>query len=135
MNRILRSPSHVLPQTIRLVLLVTVRKRFGDGVNKLGSTGSSVIVGRNVAVNVGRGVTVAICVPASAVVDASAVLMTNRFAVFVGCNENGVAVGFGEETGVGVPRNGREIGGSPLQLARTETSIRINKNLFIKPLQ
>ena len=49
-KRIVRSPSQVLPHTIWLVLFVTERKRFGDGVNKLGSIGSRVIVGRMVAV-------------------------------------------------------------------------------------
>ena len=135
MNRIVRSPSHVLPQTIKLVLLVTVRKRLGEGVNKLGSIGSSVMVGRKVAVDVGGGVFVASCVPAAGVVDGSDVLMTNRSAVFVACREKGVAVGCSEETGVGVPKNGSEMGGSPLQPVRMEINRIKNKNLFIIFLQ
>jgi hypothetical protein len=88
-----RAPSQVLPQTIKPVLLWTDRKILGDGVNKLGSIGSRVIVGRIVAVKVGAGVLVARGVPVGGVVDGSAVLITNRFGVLVAGRENGVAVG------------------------------------------
>jgi len=89
-----------------------------------------------VAVNVGSAVSVGSGVPVPGVVEDSAVLITNKFGVFVGCSEKGVAVGAGEliTTGVGVCRNGMEIG-SPLQPARREISKEKNKNLFIAPLQ
>jgi len=100
--------------------------------------GSIVIVGRMVAVNVGTrvGVSVVRGVPMPGEAEASAVLITNKFGVFVACNEKGVAVGCGEliTTDVDVCKNGMEIG-SPLQPARRETSKEKNKNLFIAPLQ
>ena len=67
--------------------------------------------------------------------DGSAVLITNRFGVFVGSKENGVAVGLGEATAkdVGVWRKGMEMG-SPLQLDKRETNRIKNKDLFIIPL-
>jgi hypothetical protein len=88
-----------------------------------------------VAVYVGSGVLVAgsCVVPGGSVEDGSAVLITNRFGVFVGCKENGVAVGLGEATEVGVCRKGMDTG-SPLQLDRRETNRIKNKDLFITPL-
>ena len=65
--------------------------------------------------------------------DGSAVLITKRFGVFVGCNENGVAVGLGRADAVGVCRKGIDTG-SPLQLDRRETNRIKNKDLFITPL-
>jgi hypothetical protein len=105
-------------------------------VNKLGSTGSRVMVERLVGVNVGNGVLVISGVPVGGVVDGSAVLMTNKLGVFEACNEKGVAVGLGEPTGAetGVCRNGIDRGGKPLQLARS-TSIKTENNFFIIPHQ
>ena len=97
-----RAPSHVLPHTIWLVLLCTVINTLGEGVNRLGSTGSSVIVGRMVAVKVCVGVSVTAGVPVGGVVVGGWVFNTNRFGVKVGCKENGVAVGPGELVTVGV---------------------------------
>ena len=71
----------------------TARNRFGEGVNRLGSTGSSVMVDRKVGVNVGNGVSVTCGAPVPAVVVGAAVLMTNKFGVKVGFKEKGVAVG------------------------------------------
>ena len=137
-NRIERSPSQVLPHTIKFVLLCTVRNRFGEGVNKLGSIGSRVMVGRKVGVNVGTrvfvGVGGGVPVPVKGVAEDSAVLITNKSGVLVSGKENGVAVGAGELTGVGVCKNGMETG-SPLQLAKRETNKEKNKNLFMRPLQ
>jgi len=117
------------------VLLDTVRKRFGDGVKRLGSMGSSVMVGRQVGVADGKEVFVSSGVPLGRVpvTVAPAVLITNRFGVLVASNEKGVAVGFGEETGVCVCRKGMEMG-SPLQPARRERIKETNRNLFITPL-
>jgi hypothetical protein len=125
----------VLPHTIKVVLLFTLRKRFGEGVNKRGSIGSRVIVERMVAVNVGKGVFVGgSCVsPSASVVEGSAVLITNKFGVFVGCKENGVAVGLGDATGAGVCKNGME-SGNPLQPVRREINKKKYLNLFITPL-
>ena len=114
------------------MLFVTERKIFGDGVNKLGSIGSSVIVARIVGVLVGSGVFVAgsCVVPGGRVADGSAELITNKFGVLVGGKENGVAVGLGEALGTWVCRNGMETG-SPLQLDRRETKRRKNKSLLL----
>lgn len=126
---------HVLPQTIWLVFLITERNRFGEGVNRLGSIASSVMVGRNVAVKVGTDVFVTGGVPVGGVVVASAVLITKRSTVLVGSREKGVAVGWGDVITwpAGVCRNGIEIG-SPLQPARREISNKPNNDLFITPL-
>ena len=112
---------------------------LGEGVNRLGSIGSSVIVGRNVGVKVGTRVLVGggVPVPVNGVPEDSAVLITNKLGVLVAGNvgnEKGVAVGAGEFAGAGVCKNGIEIG-SPLQPARRETNKEKNKNLFMKPLQ
>jgi len=106
------------------VLLFTERKILGEGVNKLGSIGSNVIVARVVAVKVGRGVFVAgsWVSPGASVAEGSAVLITNKSGVFVCGKENGVAVGLGEAAGACVCRNGIETG-SPLQLDRRETTV------------
>lgn len=130
------SPWQVLPHTTWVVLFVTVRNRFGDGVNRLGSMGSSVIVGRNVAVNVGTGVSVTSGVPVERVLVGCCVLMTNKFGVKVVGSANGVAVGCGElmACGAGVCRNGILMG-SPLQPDRREISNRKNKDFFITPLR
>ncbi len=101
--------------------------------------GSSVIVGRNVGVNVGTRVFVGggVPVPVNGVPEDSAVLITNKLGVFVAGtvgNEKGVAVGAGEFTPEGVCKNGMEIG-SPLQPANRETNKEKNKNLFMRPLQ
>ena len=87
-----RAPSHVLPHTICSVDLWTDKNKLGEGVNKLGSIGSSVIVGRIVGVKVGKGVFVITGVPVGGVVVGSAVLITNKSGVCVAGNPNGVAV-------------------------------------------
>jgi hypothetical protein len=125
-----RAPSQLLPQTIWSVERWTVRNKLGEGVNKLGSTGSSVMVGRNVGVSVGSGVSVMSGVPLGGVVVNSSVLSTNRSGVNVGSNEKGVAVRAGGGVGVGVPRNGIETG-SPLQPERRKIRIRTGFNFFI----
>jgi hypothetical protein len=79
------------------------------------------------------GVTVFSGVSVPGVVVGGSVLMTNRFGVFVGCNEKGVAVGCGEDVAVGVCRNGMEIGGSPLQPVRRKIDIKMTKDRFIIP--
>ena len=108
--------------------LVTVRNRLGEGVNKLGSIGSSVIVGRMVGEKVGSGVSVISGVPVGGVVVGSAVLITNRSGVCVGGSPNGVAVGAGVPVGVDVPRKGIE-NGNPLHPERREI-ITITTMLF-----
>ena len=109
---------------------------MGEGVNKLGSRGSSVIVGRNVGVNVGSGVDVIVGsdVPVPGVSVGSSVLSTNKSGVFVGSREKGVGVEPGGLVGVGVPRNGIETG-SPLQPERRKTRIRTRFRFFIRPLR
>jgi hypothetical protein len=104
------------------VLLWTVRNIFGEGVNRLGSIGSSVMVERKVAVNAGTGVSVIRGNPVGGVFVAGEVLMTNRSGVLEAGNENGVAVGAGELVTVGVWRKGIEIG-SEEQPERMETKI------------
>jgi len=116
-----RAPSHVLPHTIWLVFLWTERNRFGEGVNRLGSIGSSVIVGRVVEVKVGEGVSVMMGVPVGGVVVGADVLITNKSGVLEACNAKGVAVGCGGLVGVGDCKNGIETGKEE-QPARMETS-------------
>src|SRR5512134_681750 len=111
-----RAPSQLYPQTIRSVERWTVRNRFG-------ATGSSVMVGRNVGVNVGCGVSVTSGVPVGGVVVGSIVFSTNKFGVCVESNEKGVAVRAGGLVGVGVPRNGIETG-SPLHPERRKIMMR-----------
>jgi len=65
---------------------------LGEGVKKIGSIASSVIVGRIVAVNAGVAVFVTMGVPVEGVVVGGKVLSTNKSGVFVGSNEYGVAV-------------------------------------------
>ena len=75
---------------------------FGEGVNRLGEMGSSVIVERKVEVKIGMGVSVftgALINPVGVVV---AVLMTKRSGVLEAGNAKGVAVGAGELVTVGV---------------------------------
>ncbi len=60
---------------------------LGDGVKKIGSIGSSVIVGRIVAVNSGVGVSVTRGVPVDGVLVAARVLSTNKSGVFVAGKE------------------------------------------------
>lgn len=119
-----------------MVLFVTDRKRFGDGVNKLGSIGAIVMVGRNVTVKVGTGVSVTSGVPVEGVLVGPWVLMTNRLGVKVVGSANGVAVGCGEliVCGAGVFRNGILMG-RPLQPDRMESKSRKDKNFFITPLR
>ena len=88
-----RAPSHVLPQTNWLVLLCTDMNKFGEGVKRLGSTGSSVMVGRLVGVNVVVGVKVNSGVFVSGVVVGSCVLIAKRSGVLEAGKPNGVAVG------------------------------------------
>src|SRR6186997_1639325 len=105
MNRIERSPAQVPPQTSWLVFLCTFKKRLGDGVKRVGSSGSSVIVGRKVGVNVGTAVSVTIGVPVEGVVVGPSVLITNKSGVLLDSNggrEKGVAVGCGGTTAAGV---------------------------------
>ena len=106
---------------------------FGEGVNRLGSIGSSVIVGRMVAVKVCVGVLVISGVPVGGVVVGACVFSTNKFGVNVGCNENGVAVGGGGLVGVGDWRNGIETG-SEAQPARRETITATKNNFFMNHL-
>jgi hypothetical protein len=112
----------------------TVRKILGEGVNRLGSTGARVIVGRNVGVKVGSGVGVSVGsgVPVPGVPVGSSVLSTNRSGVFVGPSEKGVAVGAGELVSVGVPKKGIETG-SPLHPESRKIRIRTRLNFFIRP--
>jgi len=113
--------------------LWTVRNKLGEGVNKLGSIGSSVMVGRVVGVNVGKGVSVRSGVPVGGVVVGSGVLITNKSGVCVAGKPNGVTVGPTVFTGVGVCRKGMEIG-KPAQPERREIITIIKINLFISPL-
>jgi hypothetical protein len=106
---------------------------LGEGVNKLGSIGSSVMVARTVGVKVGRGVSVMIGVPVGGVVVGCRVLITNKSGVFEAGNPNGVAVGAGVFTIVGVCRNGSEIG-KPEQPERREIITIIKIDLLISPL-
>jgi hypothetical protein len=124
----------VLPHTIWLVERWTERNRLGEGVNNVGSSGSSVIVGRNVGV--GIGVSGIWDVPSPGVVDDSGVLSSKRSGVNVGAKENGVAVccGMGVGEGPAVPRNGMETG-RPLQPERRKIRIRRTFNFFIRPLR
>jgi hypothetical protein len=92
------------------------------------------MVERAVGVKVGNGVFVGCTVPAASVVVGAEVLMTNKFGVNVGCSEKGVTVGCGGLTCVAVCKKGRETG-NPLQPVSTDTSIAIEINLFITPLQ
>ena len=132
-NLIDRAPSQVLPQTIWSVDLWTVKNRLGEGVNKLGSIGSSVMVALMVGVKVGRGVSVMIGVPVGGVVVGCGVLITNRSGVFEAGNPNGVAVGPAVFTVVGVCRNGSEMG-KPEQPERREIITIIKIDLLISPL-
>lgn len=75
---------------------------MGDGVNKLGLIGSSVMVARNVGVNVGSGVSVTIGVSVNGVVVGGRVLRINKSGVLVGSSEYGVTVDAGEPVGTGV---------------------------------
>ena len=106
---------------------------MGEGVNKLGSIGSSVMVGRVVGVKVGKGVSVRSGVPVGGVVVGSGVLITNKSGVCVAGKPNGVTVGPSVYTGVGVCRKGSEIG-KPAQPDRREIITIIKINLFISPL-
>ena len=73
---------------------------FGEGVNRLGEIGSSVIVARKVGVN-GSGVSVLSATLFSPVEVGEEVLITNRSGVLEAGSANGVAVGTGEPVGVG----------------------------------
>lgn len=66
--------------------------RLGEGVKNIGSIASRVIVGRIVAVNVGKGVSVTRGVPVDGVVVGGNVLSTNKSGVLVGSSANGVTV-------------------------------------------
>src|SRR3990172_3823215 len=109
-NRMDRAPSQVLPQTIWSVERCTVRNRLGEGVKRLGSIGSSVIVGRMVGVKVGGGGSVTRGGPVAGVVVGACVLITKRSGVCVAGSPKGVAVGWGRFVCVGVPRKGIESG-------------------------
>ena len=101
-------------------------------MNKLGSIGSSVMVGRRVGVKVGRGVSVTIGVPVGGVVVGCGVLTTNKSGVYEAGNPKGVTVGPNVFTGVGVCRNGSD--GNPLHPERREILTRIKMVFFIKHL-
>ena len=101
-------------------------------MNKLGSIGSSVMVGRMVGVKVGKGVSVTSGVPVGGVVVGCRVLITNKSGVFEAGNPNGVAVGPNVFTGVGVCRNGSD--GNPLHPERSEIIRRIKAVFFMKHL-
>ena len=102
-------------------------------MNRLGSIGSSVMVGRMVGVKVGKGVSVTSGVPVGGVVVGCGELITNMSGVKVAGRPNGVAVGPGVFAGVGVCRKGIEIS-KPEQPDRRETITIIMINLFISPL-
>jgi hypothetical protein len=108
--------------------------RLGEGVKKTGSIGSRVIVGRIVAVSVGKGVSVTLGVPVDGVVVGGNVLSTNKSGVFVGSNPNGVTVDCGESVcGAAVCRKGME--GNPVHPERTKITTRIKTSFFIRPLR
>jgi hypothetical protein len=67
--------------------------RFGEGVNRLGLIGSSVMVTLNVGVNVGGDVLVIIGVSVNGVVVGGRVFRINKSGVLLGSNEYGVTVG------------------------------------------
>lgn len=102
-------------------------------MNKLGSIGSSVMVGRMVGVKVGIGVFVMMGVPVGGVVVGCAVLITNKSGVCVAGKPNGVTVGPWVFTAVGVCRNGSEIG-KPEQPERREIITIMKIDLLILPL-
>src|SRR5687768_9697634 len=105
-----RAPSQALPHTMRSVERWTDIIKLGEGVNRLGLSGSSVMVARIVGVTMMKGVLVGELVliteipgvPAMGVAVGGCVLSTNRSGVNVGSRENGVAVGWGGLVGVGV---------------------------------
>ena len=74
---------------------------MGEGVNRLGAIGSSVMVDRMVGVKMGRGVSVLSGASFTAVEVGTSVLMTNRSGVLEAGSANGVAVGAGELVTVG----------------------------------
>ena len=86
-----------------VVLFKTERNRLGEGVNRLGSIGSRVIVERKVGVEivVGVFVTVTNASPVAAVTVGSEVLITKKSGVLEAGNAKGVAVGLGVPEGVG----------------------------------
>jgi len=88
-----RAPSQVLPQTMSVVLFRTERNKLGEGVNRLGSIGSSVMVGRLVGVKIAVGVSVMNASPVAAVVVGSEVLITKKSGVLEAGKAKGVAVG------------------------------------------
>ena len=104
-----------------------------EGVNKLISRGSRVIVARLVCVNIGKGVFETFGVPVGGVVVGTAVLITKRSGVNVAGRLNGVAVGFGGLVGVGGTRNGMEIG-EPEQPERREMMTVMRIVFFMKHL-
>ncbi len=96
-----RAPSQVLPQTMRVVLFCTDRNKLGEGVKRLGSMGSSVMVARKVGVETIVGVSVTNASPVAAVTVGSEVLITKKSGVLEAGKANGVAVGLGRLEGVG----------------------------------
>src|SRR5688572_11759465 len=96
-----RAPSQVLPQTMSVVLFWTDRNKLGEGVKRLGSMGSSVMVARKVGVEIVVGVSVTNASPVAAVMVGSEVLITKKSGVLEAGNANGVAVGLGRLEGVG----------------------------------
>jgi len=101
-NLMEREPSHEYPQTSWLVDFESNIKGFGPGVNKFGSTGSIVMVGRVVTVKLGIGVLVTRGVPVGGVLVGPWVLMANRSGVLVLSSGINVTVGIGEFAGGGV---------------------------------
>src|SRR5215207_10645618 len=128
-----RVSSQVLPHTSWLVERWTARNKLGEGVNRLGSIGSRVMVGRMVGVNVGAGVSVICGVPLAGVVVGSSVFSTKKSGVKVGSREKGVGVyrGPGVWVGAAVERNGMETG-SPLHPERRKIRIRTRFNFFMR---
>ena len=112
--------------------------RLGEGVNRFGLIGSSVIVARLVGgnVNVGSGVfvTTGVPVPGWSVVVGGNVLSTKRSGVNVGSREYGVAVGLGVLIWVGVCKNGIDTG-NPEHPESIEINKRIKTIFFMKPLR
>lgn len=104
-----------------------------DGVNKLISNGSRVIVGRFVSVKVGKGVFETFGVPVGGVVVGRSVLITKKSGVKVAGRLNGVAVAFGGLVGIDVPRNGIETGNA-VHPASTDMIMTMNTSFFMKHL-
>jgi hypothetical protein len=106
---------------------------MGPGVNKVTSSGSSVIVDGCVGVKVGLGVSVTNGVPVGGVVVGLSVLMAKKSGVKVAGKPSGVGVGAGELVEVGVLKKGMDDGNAE-QPARREIRMMIVVSRFMKYL-